>query len=340
MVKISVIIPVYNVEKYLPKMLDSICGQSFRDIEMICVDDGSTDQSLHILREYEKKDNRIVVLQQENSGAGIARNTGMKAAQGEYLSILDSDDFFEPDMLQKAYRKCKKDHADICVFRSDRYDTQSGKYEAIPWTIQQKYLPKHVPFSPQEIYPYLFQIFNGWSWDKLYRRDVVANSGLTFQGLRTTNDAFFVFLMNLQAKRITIVDEVLAHHRVNLNTSLSVTREKSWDCCWSAISAIREELIKRGQYEAVERSFINWALHFLLWNVHSLKQAEIRQKLLCQIREQYVTQLNLDKYPQEYFYCRGEYQEYRNLCQPDSIKKIIRQLYLRMKIKILNKLRS
>ena len=187
---------------------------------------------------------RMIVLQQKNSGAGIARNTGMKAAKGEYLSILDSDDFFEPDMLQKAYRQCKKDDADICVFRSDRCDTQLGKYEAIPWTIQQKYLPEHVPFSPQDIDLYLFQIFNGWSWDKLYRREVVVKSGLTFQGLRTTNDAFFVFLMNLQAKRITIIDEVLAHHRVNLNTSLSVTREKSWDCCWRAISAIREELIK------------------------------------------------------------------------------------------------
>lgn len=339
MIKISVIIPVYNVEQYLRQMLDSICGQTLKEIEIICVNDGSSDGSLQILHEYAEKDHRMAVLSQENSGAGTARNVGMKIARGKYLSILDSDDFFEPGMLEKAYRQCEEGQAELCVFRSDRYDTQTGQHELIPWTVKEEYLPGKDPFTPKDIYPYAFQVFNGWSWDKLYRRDAVLKSGLQFQELRTTNDAFFVFLMNLQVKKITVLEEVLAHHRVNVKTSLSVTREKSWDCCWQAAAAIQKELKRRGQYGAVEQSFINWALQFLLWNVHSLKQAEARKGLLREMREHYFRQLGLEQYPPEYFYNKDEYQEYVNISQPDSMGKRLRQLYIKIKRKFMNRLK-
>lgn len=336
MIKVSVIVPVYNVEKYLRHMLDSVCAQTLRDIEIICVDDGSTDASLQILKEYEKKDSRISVLKQENAGAGIARNTGMRAARGKYLSILDSDDFFEKDMLEKAYKKCEQDKAQICVFRSDRYDTKRRRYEKIPWTIQEQFLPKNMPFAPQDIYPYLFQIFNGWSWDKLYLRDAVIESGLQFQGLRTTNDAFFVFLMNLQADRITVIDEILAHHRVNIPTSLSVTREKSWDCCWQAAWAVRQELQKRDQYADVEQSYINWVLHFLLWNLHSMQKAQAKKNLMREMKEQYFPLLGFEQYPLDYFYNPNEYLEYQNICQPDGWKKRWKQIWFKIKRKLIS----
>lgn len=310
MPKVSVIIPVYNVEPYLPQCLGSIINQTLQDIEIICVDDGSTDNSYAILQEYASKDNRIIALQQQNAGAGIARNTGMRVAKGEYLAILDSDDFFELDMLEKAYLQCEKNNADICVFRSDKYDTQSQKYELIPWTIKKQYLPKHVPFKASEIYPHIFQVFNGWSWDKLYRRDFAERTGLQFQGLRTTNDAFFVYVASIQAENITIVDEILAHHRVNNKAALSVTREKSWDCCWQAVSAIQQELKKRNQYEVVEQSFINWALHFLLWNVHTLKDAS-KDKLVSEMQSKYFRILELEKYTASFFYSQSEYKEYQ-----------------------------
>ena len=95
MVKVSVIIPVYNVEPYLKQCMDSVVGQTLKDIEIICVDDGSTDNSLDILREYAAEDSRIQIIEQKNAGAGAARNNGMRYATGKYLSFLDSDDFFE-----------------------------------------------------------------------------------------------------------------------------------------------------------------------------------------------------------------------------------------------------
>ena len=101
---VSVIIPVYKAEKYLRQCLDSICGQTLKDIEIICVDDGSTDSSPEILKEYREKDERVIVVRQENAGAGAARNKGLDISKGKYLSFLDADDFFEPDMLEEAFR--------------------------------------------------------------------------------------------------------------------------------------------------------------------------------------------------------------------------------------------
>ena len=99
MVKISVIIPVYNVEKYLKESLESVVNQTLNDIEIICIDDGSTDSSPSILKEYQNNDERFIIINQENSGPGAARNRGIKEAKGKYTYFLDSDDYLELDAL-------------------------------------------------------------------------------------------------------------------------------------------------------------------------------------------------------------------------------------------------
>ena len=116
--KVSVIIPVYNVEQYLNQCLDSVINQTLKDIEIICVDDGSTDNSFKMLEEYAQKDNRIKVIHQKNKGAAAARNEGLYIAQGKYLSFLDSDDFFEIDMLEQMYNCAEKYNTDIVVCKS------------------------------------------------------------------------------------------------------------------------------------------------------------------------------------------------------------------------------
>ena len=112
---ISVIVPVYNTEPYLRECLDSISNQTLKDIEIICVDDGSSDNSIKILKEYEEKDNRFTILTQNHLKAGVARNNGIKIAKGEYLCFLDSDDFFDLNMLEEMYNQGKEDNSDIVV---------------------------------------------------------------------------------------------------------------------------------------------------------------------------------------------------------------------------------
>ena len=115
--EISVIIPVYNIQQHLRECLDSVLGQSYPHLQVICVDDGSTDESPAILAQYAQKDNRVQVIRQQNAGPGAARNTGLEAATGEYVIFLDSDDWFEPDFLEKMVDTAVREGADVAICR-------------------------------------------------------------------------------------------------------------------------------------------------------------------------------------------------------------------------------
>ena len=115
MPKVSVIIPVYNVEKYLSECLDSVVNQTLKDIEIICVNDGSPDGSAAILEEYAQKDNRIKVITQENRGLSEARNSGLKIASGEYIAFLDSDDYIDLKFFEQLYKRGIESNSDVVV---------------------------------------------------------------------------------------------------------------------------------------------------------------------------------------------------------------------------------
>ena len=116
MPKVSVIIPVYNVEKYLVECLNSVTNQTLKDIEIICVNDGSTDNSADILDNYAQKDSRIIVIHKENEGVSVARNLGIDKSTGEYLMFVDSDDILTLTACQKAYDTVTKDNSDMLIY--------------------------------------------------------------------------------------------------------------------------------------------------------------------------------------------------------------------------------
>lgn len=266
MVQVSVIIPVYNAEKYLSKCLESVMSQTLQEIEIICVDDGSSDRSLEILKECQEKDGRIKVIAQQNAGAGAARNRGLREASGEYLSFLDADDFFESDMLAEAFETAEKYQADFVVFNSDQYHMDKECFVEVPWVLRMKDIPPYMPFTYRQLTDNVFKTFVGWAWDKLYRRSFVMEHDLWFQEQRTSNDMLFVFSALVVAKRIAIVDKVLAHQRRGGSESLSVTREKSWHCFHDALSALKKRLVDEGIFWELEQDYINYALHFSLWH--------------------------------------------------------------------------
>ena len=115
MVKVSIIVPVYNSEKYLKKCIESIQKQTLKDMQIILINDGSTDNSLSICKEYQKRDNRIEVIDKANMGVSSARNTGIEAAIGEYIGFVDADDWIEPEMYENMYHQVKQMQADVCM---------------------------------------------------------------------------------------------------------------------------------------------------------------------------------------------------------------------------------
>lgn len=313
-IKVSVIIPVYNVEKYLRQNLKSIAQQTLKDIEIICVDDGSTDSSYKIIEEFAAKDSRFIPVKQKNGGAGAARNNGLRRARGKYLSFLDSDDFFEPNMLEEAYKKAEQYKADFVVFNSDQYYEDSKEYKSVSWVVRYPELPPYQPFGRRAMTDNVFKVFVGWAWDKLYNRKWVLENDLWFQEQRTSNDMLFVFSAVAIAKRIAYVekDKVLAHQRRNNKSSLSNTREKSWDCFYNALCALRDRLKAEGIYKELERDYINYALHFALWNLNTLAEPT-HQKLFDKLKNEWWKDLGVEGKSKDYFYNKKEFEQYEKL---------------------------
>ena len=307
---------VDNASDYLHQCMDSIVGQTLKDIEIICVDDGSTDNSLDILKEYEQKDKRVKVIQQKNAGAGAARNNGLSIATGEYLSFLDSDDFFEPDMLEKAYEKAKGSNAQIVVFRSDQYREDLKEFVQVKWTLHEKQLPPYRPMNFRSFTGNVFRVFVGWAWDKLFERKFVEENHLKFQELRTSNDMLFVFSAIAFAQRIEIEDVILAHQRRNNPKSLSNTREKSWECFRMALNALKDALTAHGNFWEFEQDYINYALHFSLWNLDTITGPN-KERLYNKLKNEWFAEFGIDSLPAERFYDKKEYAKYLKIKSGD-----------------------
>ena len=314
--KVSVVIPVYNGEVYLEQCLDSVIRQTLRDIEIICVDDGSTDTTPEILRAYAEKDSRVIILTQENKNAGAARNRGMTVARGRYFSFLDADDFFEPDMLEKAWLNAEENQSDVVVFLSDNYIESLGTYKPISFSVREDLLPDRQPFAGVDLKKDAFRALMGWAWDKLFSAEFVRAHGLQFQEQRTTNDLLFVFSAIIAAERISIVREVLAHQRRRSTGSLSVSREKSWDCFYKALLAMRQQLTDWDLYSRFEQDFINYSLHFSLWHLNTLAWPT-QEKLYRRLREGWFAELGLVGKPRGYFYHGRDYDAMRRIMTRD-----------------------
>lgn len=309
MPRISVILPVYNVDRYLEKCMDSILNQTFDDFELICIDDGSTDTSLSILKEYANKDLRITIIIQKNQGAGVARNKGIDIAKGKYLSFLDADDYIEATMLQKMYEQCEQHNAQIGICKAYFYDNVTSEVKPCTFSVRSHEIPDKECFSCEEIKSSPFHALMGWAWDKLYLKEFVIEYKLRFQEQRTTNDMYFVFMSLLYAKRISIIDEYLYYQRRNVSNSLSSTRYKSWECFYYALIKIKEEMEDKELYSKYEQSFSNYALHSCLWNLESLPM-DIAEKLYNKLINEWFDKLNINGHDDNYFENKNEYKKY------------------------------
>lgn len=262
--KVSIIIPVYNTERYLRDCLDSVINQTLRDIEIICVDDGSTDRSPEILREYQSKDERITILKQEKSNAGAARNRGLSIAKGEYLSFLDSDDFFEHTMLEHMYVCAKNRNAEIVVCEMMLYKEDSCETLPFKWHIVKGLLPKKKVFSFIDIKRNAFRCIISYVWDKLIKREMIIRNELRFQEQTSYNDAVFAYSAMISAKSITVLDEYLVYHRKrSIKDSITDTRYLHVGCAHSVLIGLKEYLVYKGLYDCYNRDFLWYAINLI-----------------------------------------------------------------------------
>ena len=216
---VSVILTVYNTARYLRQCLNTLISQSLKNIEIICIDDASEDNSVEILHEYQKKDKRIsIITASVNKGINFTRNTGLKKACGKYVVILDSDDFYEVTFLEKLYLQAQKTKADITFCGFNVFDDEMQSVHQIDWDINRDILPTEDVFSMS---PKLFNLTGTIIWNNLYKVEFLKQNNLKFENRLSYTDGVFSKTALLKAKRISYVDEKLVYYRVNNKNSFS-----------------------------------------------------------------------------------------------------------------------
>lgn len=219
----SVVIPIYNAELYLPMMLISLAAQTLQNIEILCVDDGSKDNSKAICEKFAKFDTRFRVISQPNSGAAIARNKGLEESKARWLFFADADDFCKPEMLEKMVQDGEKNQSDVVVAGRYLVDVRNDRF----W---EQSLPKsYVEHSQANCHTPDINIFRGLGdapWNKLYLRDFIINENIIFHQTPPQDDVFFVLTALILAERICFEPHSFYYYRSNLSTSQMGTIDK------------------------------------------------------------------------------------------------------------------
>ncbi len=219
--KISVIIPVYNVEKYIRKCIDSVIHQTYENIEIILIDDGSTDDSGKICDEYARMDSRILVIHQENRGIGYVRNIGLDCATGSYIAFIDSDDYVEKEMLLKLYNGLKKYNSDIAICSVWRIENNGVKSLWI-----NNFTESAVFTDSYLFYLFLQKKFGLMLWNKLF--DVRFFSNIRFANKITAEDLEVLIRIFYEAKSVVYINEPLYYY-LKRPESLTETSKKKVD---------------------------------------------------------------------------------------------------------------
>lgn len=205
-IKVSIIVPVYNVEKYLPECLDSLIAQTLKEIEIICINDGTKDNSLQILELYKIKDNRIKIINQENQGLSATRNNGIKTASGEYIAFVDSDDWVDNDYFEKLYNAAKKYDSDVAI--GDFY--RQGKIlksKKLKLTTTEFYTD-----SAQKAKQALVPKYN-YVWNKLYRKTFLIKNNFFFPEGKYYEDMYWTIRVLKESNGIVTVPKTFYHYR-------------------------------------------------------------------------------------------------------------------------------
>ena len=269
MTKISVIIPVYNCEEYIEESVMSILNQSFKDIEVIAIDDGSTDSTLNILKEMEFSDSRLHVYSQENQGSSIARNKAMDMASGDYVYFFDADDYLVEDGLEKAFSNAIGNDSDIVLFRYEQYRDDKF-FEHIDLDVEKQFPNENYNNFTFNVYDYRKIAFKGpfAPWYKLYRREFLEiHDYFSFPENLNHNDVPFHVKTILKASKISFVPEYLYHYRTDNPNSISNKRLKRYKDIFYIIDIIEDFLKEEGLFDEFKKEFDYFVINRVTYEI-------------------------------------------------------------------------
>ena len=265
--EVTVIVPVYNSEKYIKKCIESILNQTFKKFELLIINDGSKDNSQKIIEEYQKKDpERIVIVNQENKGVSITRNEAIKMANGKYLMFIDNDDYIDKDYIETFVNAIKENDLDV-VLGGYRRPNEEGK------VIKELHL-KDEEWSK-------FMIFAPWA--KIYKKEYLINNDITFLPVNIGEDVYFNIQAMFLSEKIKIIDYVGYNWFFNTK-SVSNTVQKNiknlqvYDLLNKCYYVIKEKKILEKNYEIMEMYFIRYIVWVLLFSIKKLDYKTINEE--------------------------------------------------------------
>lgn len=306
--KISVIIPVYNVEKYLNRCLKTVVEQTLKEIEIILIDDGSNDSSLKICQQYKNNDSRIKIFSKKNEGLGLTRNYGINKASGEYIAFLDSDDYIELDFYEKLYKNIKKNNTDA-VFGNIKLCTKNGQIrqnDVIPFknkiVTAKKYIYNllHVPDKLEYGKKYMGMCV----WRALYKRKIIEKNQIKFESERKyiSEDILFNIDFCMASNKISFVENAYYYYCYNNGSLTKTYRTDRFEKDIILYKEIIRRLKKYNQYEYVKRGIDSLFLEYVRGVIkqeicYSNNNTTIIDKKLTEIfNNEYVIKANKNAY--------------------------------------------
>ena len=299
MPKASIVIPCHNAERFIEATVASALAQTMGDFELICVENNSTDNTLELLKQLAESDSRIRVIEEAEAGEGPARDAGRAAATGEWLYFLDADDLIDPELLEHAIACGEREDADLVIFRTCELDDQTGELRPAWWAFRHEWLGEDMVFSPAEHPERIFNSFQNWVHNKLFRGSFVRENGITFQHVHRTADLLFTCRALTEAKRIALLDEYLHQYRVN-NPQSALFSSDAWALdFYEAFLALRARLEECGTWELYHDSFVAWAGESVAMNLARINSYEGFCAIVDEMKGGGLEKLDLADWPRE-----------------------------------------
>ena len=316
MPKVSVVIAMYNAEKTIERCIDSIIAQTLTDIEILPVDDGSTDSSADIIRRYAESDARIRLIQQENAGPGAARNTGLQNATGEYVVFWDSDDCFDAEALRLLYERAEATKADVVVCGANRFypvENFTVKYDGY---LDMSMLDTDADtFNATSNPDYILNFTCEAAWNKLFRRSFIVDNGIMFPSFRNGEDAYFTFLSLCLAGKIAVIDEALVTYTKDGEGSLTRSLSKAPLGPFKAWEETCKALQDRNALP--ERSFVNRICASYSYLIGSIDDYDALKETFEYLKAEGLAKVLMIDRPPEYYY-KERYAEFATHILHDS----------------------
>ena len=337
MAEISVIVPVYNVEQYLEKCLDTIINQTFKDIEIICVNDGSTDNSRKILEDYKNKDRRIKIIDKENGGLSSARNTGMKIAKGRFLSFVDSDDWIDLTMLEKLYNNITALNTDISICAVHLFDEAQQKINDDEPYFNLSYFDNsfdNKAFSYIDAKPFLMDVCV-MAWNKLYRRRFVQECAAEFPDGLIFEDGPFFFSIFFKTQKVSIVRDLLYYYRKNRSGSIVQKGGVQFLDIIDVVNLMFESLKKTPVFEEVKYDFFRRKADDIIYR-YELVALKLKNKFSKKFKKESCL---LDEKYFDFAFINKEFPiTYRSLCSIKNKTSILSFYYRKFVIRLMYKI--